>query len=269
MHFTKPPLTITEKIALLKERGLLIPDETRAEKYLNHIGYFRLTGYFKYYQTAETNQFYGGISFDQVVDLYIFDRKLRLLVLDAIEKIEVSIKAQIDNVMSNKYGCFWYTDANNLRLKDSKAQEIYTNFIEIAKFKKENSTSMFGKAYREKYDEELFLPSRMLLEECMIGEVSNIYRLLTADDAKAVTQLYNTYYSDFQKRLQLLVHVRNISAHHSRLRNRIFFIKPRTIDVVFRNMYPMEISPNGKKEVIPNFFTFSLIMYYLLEQISP
>jgi abortive infection bacteriophage resistance protein len=58
MHFTKIPLTIDEKIALLKERGLLIPDEERASKYLNHIGYFRLTGYFKYYQNPETNQFY-------------------------------------------------------------------------------------------------------------------------------------------------------------------------------------------------------------------
>ncbi|MDR2540971.1 MAG: Abi family protein [Candidatus Peribacteria bacterium] len=167
-----------------------------------------------------------------MLDLYIFDRKLRLLVLDAIEKIEVSIKAQIDSIMSSKYGCFWYTNVNNLWLKDQKAEEMYANFIKIAEAKRENSTSMFGKAYREKYAEEAFLPSRMLLEECMIGEVTNLYKLLNTTDSKLIAEMYATYFVDLRKRLQLIVNVRNISAHCARLRNRIFIIKPRTEDVI-------------------------------------
>jgi abortive infection bacteriophage resistance protein len=168
MKFTKPPLTILEKIALLQERGLQMSDTERVANYLNHIGYFRLTGYFKYYQNTETNQFYDETSFDKVLDLYIFDRKLRLLVLDAIEKIEVSIKAQIEEVMSNKYGCFWYTEKEHFALETAGEAGKYDRFMDKAKETKELSTLTFVQAYNEKYFEEEFLPSRMVMESCTI-----------------------------------------------------------------------------------------------------
>ena len=110
MKYTKPPLSIEQKITLLKERGLRIDNEERTYKYLTHIGYFRMTGYFKFFQDHITDTFQAGTTFDQVLNVYIFDRKLRLLTLDAIEKIEVSLKATISDYMSMKYGAFWYMD---------------------------------------------------------------------------------------------------------------------------------------------------------------
>jgi abortive infection bacteriophage resistance protein len=204
-----------------------------------------------------------------VLDLYIFDRKLRLLTLDAIEKIEVSVKAQIDSVMSTKYGCFWYTDREIFFLNENKSIEIYENFIEIAKAKKEKSTSMFGKAYREKYDEEIFLPSRMLLEECMIGEVSTLCKLLKPDDLKNIVCFYGVYFVDFRKRLQLIVHIRNISAHHSRLWNRVSIVQLRCNDIIFHEKYTTTNNSNGGKAVVSNYFAVVLVIHHLLEKISP
>jgi abortive infection bacteriophage resistance protein len=142
MHYTKPPLPLDEQIELLKKRGLFISDEKKAKEYLRQIGYFRLTGYFKYYQNTKTNQFYDGVTFEQITNLYEFDEQLRILTLEAIAKIEVSLKAQLD-IMSIQYGCFRYTDEKYFTLNDEKSKEIYDKFINIAKEKKGKATSMF------------------------------------------------------------------------------------------------------------------------------
>lgn len=269
MKFTKPPLSINKKIVLLQERGLLISDIERAKKYLNHIGYFRLTGYFKYYQDTISNQFYEGTSFEQVLNLYIFDRKLRLLTLDAIEKIEVSVKSQIDNVMSPKYGCFWYTDISLFMMKNKVFIEMYQHFMENIQTTKEKSNLLFIKAYNLRYNEEEFLPSRMMFESCTIGSMSAILTLLNREDTKAIASFYNTSYKDLRKWIQFIVNVRNYSAHHERIWNRDFGVRARKNDVIFQGKYILEESRDRVFEVIPNFLNFTLIINYLLQQISP
>gem|GEM_PF-3979038 len=116
--------------------------------------------------------------------------------LDVIEKIEVSIKASIGDHMSVKYenGTFWYLDSSLFNLKDDRSSETHTKLIQIIKQKKENSSAMFVKAYKEKYSEEEFLPSWMVFEELTIGEVSNLYKILNDDDAKEIATMYHTYF---------------------------------------------------------------------------
>nr|NQU90751.1 Abi family protein [Bacteroidota bacterium] len=38
-----------------------------------------------------SHTFFPGITFDRVLKTYLFDRKLRLLVFDAIERIEIAL----------------------------------------------------------------------------------------------------------------------------------------------------------------------------------
>ena len=88
MHYTKPPFSIEQQIELLRSRGLLIPDGDRVARYLSHISYYRLRGYwipFEQPGTGPKHCFRQGTTFDQVLDLYIFDRKFRLLVLEAMK----------------------------------------------------------------------------------------------------------------------------------------------------------------------------------------
>lgn len=116
MKYTKPPLTYEQQVTLLKERGLIIDDEIRAERLLSHISYYRLSAYMLPFRKLDggnyLDQFKEGTSWDDVYNLYLFDRKLRLLVFDAIERIEVSIRTQITYQLSHKYGSHWQTDAS-------------------------------------------------------------------------------------------------------------------------------------------------------------
>jgi len=110
--FNKPPLSLPDQLQLLLSRGLNVPDSTAATHYLTHIGYYRLSGYALPFQIGGTgpdrHNFKPGITFDAILDRYSFDRKLRLLVVDAIERVEISVRAALSNVIASRHGAHGY-----------------------------------------------------------------------------------------------------------------------------------------------------------------
>jgi len=100
--YTKVCTLPQDLIPLLKQRGLVIPNEQRAVSYLANIGYFRLSAYFyPLLKEPKTGHLYkDGATFDMTLDMYRFDRKLRILLFNEIEKIEVSIRSAMNNWIS-------------------------------------------------------------------------------------------------------------------------------------------------------------------------
>ena len=87
-QYTKKALAAPEQVNLLKSRGLIIADEKNAVHTLNHINYYRLSAYiYPLLKDKENHIFKENVSFQNIIDLYNFDRELRLLFLDAIERI--------------------------------------------------------------------------------------------------------------------------------------------------------------------------------------
>lgn len=111
--FHKPVIDITAQIELLKQRGLHIQDETRARYFLQAVSFFRLTPYMRTFQHAEhqDHPFRDGAGFRDLTTLYDFDRRLRLLSMDAIERVEVAVRSMISNHMGTNHGGHWYVDA--------------------------------------------------------------------------------------------------------------------------------------------------------------
>ncbi len=266
IKFSKPILNIDEKIKLLKEkRWLIIEDEEKAKHDLLHIWYFRLTWYFKFFQDKETNIFKEWTTFKQVVDLYSFDRKLRLLTLDAIEKIEISLKSNINYTLYKDYWAFWYLNRDLFYLKSENFLNIYDWLLLLIKEKQTNSSSIFVKNYFEKYEWE-YLPSWMLFEELTIWEVSNIYRTLKWNIQKDISRVYWIDFIDLNNWIQLIRTIRNISAHQARLWNREYIIKLSKDDKTIWNKLQRYIDETD--EVIPNYYNTTLVLNYLLQKIN-
>jgi len=102
--FTKPPLSVQEQIELLKARGLRIPDEQRVARYLRNISYYRLSGYmYPFLTDTKRHRYKNGTTFEDILNLYRFDRELRILIFAAIEKIEIAFRAQIINHYSVEF----------------------------------------------------------------------------------------------------------------------------------------------------------------------
>lgn len=103
--YTKIAETVDQTVQRLIAKKLEIDDLTTAEKALKSIGYFRLLIYMRHFQdNAPSREFVAAAKFSHILDLYSFDRSVRLLTLDAIERLEVALRAAIINPLAELHG---------------------------------------------------------------------------------------------------------------------------------------------------------------------
>lgn len=219
MKYNKPALPITEQIKKLKERGLIITDETLAARYLSNISYYRLRAYtYPFQNNQDANQkFIGEVSLNEIIELYTFDRRLRLLIFDAIERIEIALRTQIIYQWALQNGSHWHLQ-QNLYKDNSK-------FIKhLASLQKElnRCNETFVEHYYHKYTQPADPPAWMSLEVTSIGLLSLLFQnLKNCSEKKAVTHHFGLLSNNvLENWMHNFCNVRNICAHHGRLWNR-------------------------------------------------
>ena len=222
--FSKNALTYEAQLQLLKDRGLEIENESKAMFLLEHISYFRLSGYwFPLLADKENHIFKEGASFHQAFQLYCFDKELRKLLLSELEKIEVAVRAKMIYVLCHEYGPFWFEDPNlfvNPGKHDSTLAKIREEF--------RRSDEEFIKAFSNKYSDRL-PPSWMILEITSFGTLSMMFSLLKPGKSKrCIANHFGLPDKVFGSWLHSIVYMRNVCAHHTRLWNRALSITPQS-----------------------------------------
>ncbi len=228
-NFNKPSLDLDHQLQLLTSRGLKITNKTQAYHYLNYVGYYRLSGYWRQFyqdQISSKHCFRAEIDFSQVIEFYEFDRELRILVLDGVERIEVAIRAVISNVLCQKYGGHWFLDKQNF--KNNFNYNEFINKVKIdTNYEDRGGNNPIFKSYYKKYQEPVFPPSWMLAEGLSFGTWSKLYAFLARDkDKKEIAAKFALPWAIFQSWLQCICFVRNLCAHHAILGFRQFHIEP-------------------------------------------
>ena len=227
--YTKAPLTAEQQVELLKSRGLRIDDVDRAIYYLNRISYYRLSGYALPFEvpTADgqrSHQFKPDASFEAILDLYVFDRKLRTLVMDAMERIEVALRSQMCLYMANKTGDGWW----HLNPVHFKTKYDHNAFVTQCNEQLERTPDVYIKHYFSKYDDPPTPPSWMTLEQLTMGPCSFLYmNIREPSDKNAIAKTFGLHYTILISWFQAMSYLRNLCAHHSRLWNRKFTIRPK------------------------------------------
>lgn len=223
-RYRKPPLSITDQIAKLKTRGLELGDEQRVERYLHSIGFYRLSAYFIPFEdksrTDIEHAFQGGTHFDDVLNLYIFDRELRLLVLEAMERIEVAARACWANALTLETGdAHAYMDMRHFKSPQKHLQQLNRVANDL-----EGSKEQFIEHYRKTYSDPFLPPTWAMVETLSFGALSHWYADTKSNRVKKpVANLLGMPSVELaEKVLEALTLVRNTCAHHSRLWNRRF-----------------------------------------------
>lgn len=224
MHYPKVPLSLAKQIQKLRIRGLDVDNEPRAQSYLATIGYYRLSAYFLPFEDKSNTQvshaFKPGTQFDDVLRLYAFDRKLRLMVMEALERIEVAVRALWGNALTLKTGqAHAYLQATHF--KDPWKHQ--KNLGKVASDLSE-SRETFVIHYKGKYDNPFMPPTWMMAETLSFGALSHWFAN-TADNGvkKEVAKALGLPSVEIAESvLHCLTLVRNTCAHHSRLWNRQF-----------------------------------------------
>lgn len=217
--YSKFPATIDEQLSILAARGMIIDDLPSAKLFLSENYFHRFLSYsvpFFRSVSANLSKFYrDGVKFSDVINIYEFDSKLRLLLLDAIEKIEISIKTQFIN-LSAKYGAHFY-----LSHKLFRDHKLLNDSIERLQYQMRASNDLLVNEYFAKYDNPNLPPVWVAMELLSIGQMAKwLLNLKRDEDRQTVARHYHLHYSILRAVIDNLTLIRNYSAHHARIWNR-------------------------------------------------
>lgn len=226
MIFSKLPISIDEQITLLKQRGLEFKDELKAKHYLSNISYYRLRAYTYSFQDNNdpTHPFVKQTSFEQILELYVFDRKLRLLVFDGLEKIEIALRTKIIYTYALTQGSHWYENGTLYKNQNRFIRDLNKLYEEI-----DRSNETFIKHYKSKYTQPPKPSAWMSLEVASIGLLSKLFEnLKMTPEKKLVAKEFGLAHPHvLESWMHALAQLRNICAHHGRLWNRRLTTMPQ------------------------------------------
>ena len=210
---------------ILRQRGLEIENEDKALDCLRSISYFRLASYWKPMEIEETHHLFRPNSrFEEVVRLYLFDKRLRSLVFATIQDLEVALRTRIIQSFSLPYGAFWFMDRTLF-----KDEHIYQSCFESIRKEVFRSNEDFVKEHFIRYNEPSLPPVWKTMEVVSFGVLSKLYcNFQDVQLKKSVAGSFGlpqyTYLESWMKCATVL---RNYCAHHARLWNRRFPWKPQ------------------------------------------
>jgi abortive infection bacteriophage resistance protein len=250
--FRKPWKSCADQVRILVSRGLQVADTKAATDLLAHVNYYRFSGYCLAFEQSR-HLFHAGVTFDHVRRAYEFDWALRDLISDALEVIEIDIRAAIAQHFGQKYGPFGHTTAANFFHRFNHAEWL-TKLHEES----DRSSELFVVHFRGNYQEFPDLPIWMATEIMSLGGLSKMINGLLKDDLKAVAKKYNLQPQDFPNWTHHLVYVRNLCAHHARVWDRTWTIKP-TLPAAFA-WQPPKLPGNNR------IFVTLLILSFMLKR---
>lgn len=239
VQYPKPAQTPSELLAHLQSKGLSVPDKSRALEALQHIGYYRLLIYMRPLQDGHKN-FNAGTAFEDVLNLYEFDRKLRLLCLDAVERIEVALRAAIGNVLTLEYGPHFYLESRHFTNLTG-----YHGFLSRAL----DAKCLAIKHYKEKYSDPELPPIWAVMEAVTFGTLSRLYSNLKTPNRKLIQPLFGYDETVLVSWFRSINDVRNWSAHHNRLWNSHNHINKPMIAKSIRPEFPFKLETFSARAV--------------------
>lgn len=242
---------------------MVIGDEAKTKMYLTNISYYRLSAYwYTFLEDPKIDHvFKEGTTFEQALDTYVFDRRLRDYIFDEIERIEIALRTTIIHNYSLCYGNNFYEDKSLY-----KGHAYYHEFQTLLQKEMNKTSEVFIHHYRRKYTTPANPPAWMTLELASFGQLSMLYKnLKNCEPHKKVASHFGLDEQVLISWLETLSYVRNSCAHHMRLWNRKL---PRTPIIPTRPQleWLKELPPIDRRNRI--YLPLSTIAY-LLSSISP
>lgn len=282
--YNKPYLTFEQQLALLMGRGLGVTDEAAALACLQRIGYYRLSAY--WYPLREvvlaqvpgsaqitvqrTDAFRPESTFEQVLALYVFDKRLRLLVLDAIERLEVALRVDVSYRLGARdpfahmkpallHGNF------TKKVRPATGRTSYQDWLAKHQQMVARSREDFVRHYQQKYGEPF--PLWVAVELWEFGMLSTFYQGMQVADKNAIATRYGLPDGQLlQSWLRALNFVRNVAAHHSRLWNKNLVDQPK---LPRAGAVPAFDPLIAQPAVASRLFVMLCILLHLMRVVSP
>ena len=206
--------TIDEQIEVLKNKGLIIEDETYAKEILLKENYFFINGYRLIFMNSITDRtFIKGTTFRELYSLFLFDRYFRNIIFKNVLVIENQLKSILSYQLSKKYG---YKEKDYLNPKNFTNDHDKKRRVKdvLEKMKRQirinllhhNATAHYANSYG-------YIPLWVLVKVLSFGIVCELYTILKKEDKIEIADIFNTTPEDLSNYLIILSNYRNLCAH--------------------------------------------------------
>ena len=207
-------LRIEEQIDNLKQLGLIINDEENARSILNDISYYRLIKAYSLGLKKKNGKFHSNVTFENIVELYLFNANFRQALFTQIEKVEINLRCRLSNFFSLKYGVLGYENCDNFSSK--KFHDVFNDDIKLELNR--NKKAPFVKNFVNNYEGGK-IPFYALVELMSFGTLSKFYKNMKPEDKKQIARMYGVTYNYLESWIENIAFVRNVCAHYGRLYN--------------------------------------------------
>lgn len=240
--YSKSFLSFADQVALLESRGMTVQDRALAEQHVERIGYYRLKSYWFPFRETEVvtpsggrpvtrvlETFRPGTEFRHGVDLYVFDKRLRLLLSDAIERIEVALRVDVAHTLGARHA-YAHLDASCLdpkRATHSSRPGItaHAAWLSRAREAEQRSKADWIAEFRSQFSSDL--PIWIAVELWEFGVLSRLLEMAHPSDRYRIAKKYGLQKSEtLVSWVKTLAYVRNVCAHHARLWNHPLVVQP-------------------------------------------
>ena len=222
-HLIKSFKTYADQVCILKDRGMIIDDSQKAETILSTINYYRLSGYWYPFMDKKHSYFNQKISFQDILDLYNYDMQLRMYLFNQLSKIEIAFRTLIGHELG-EYDEQIHLKPNSLGTC-ALNKKYYSQWIKRYNKSLSDSKEQFVKHHKEHYGG--ILPIWAAVEIMDWGMLSHLYQMSPNDAQIAMSEKCGLTTAQLGSWLKSLNVVRNLSAHHARMYNRVYDIKPK------------------------------------------
>lgn len=271
MKYQKPHASLAQQVQTLADRGLTIEDPASAEHYLSIIGYYRLSSYCYRFETSpnqgkRSHLFLPGTTFNDIINVYVFDQRLRSLMLEALERFEIYARSVWSHEISFVSGAHPHMSAENFTDRDEYFKS-FVNLMEETKRAEGNSEEI--QHYVHAYTEPFLPPIWIIVSIMSFGElfrwIKNTKNQKVKNKVAKHLGMPNTQV--FEGVSRVLTTVRNICAHHGRLWDRHLNTK---LPYITKNLrVPMKaVQGASGTESDPRLFNVIVILAHIMVWIN-
>jgi abortive infection bacteriophage resistance protein len=267
MKYIKPALSFEQQAQRLLDRGLIAPDRAVLVNCLSNVNYYRLSAYWYTFKqvnpTTGEERFAPNTTFEIIWRRYTFDRRLRLLVMDAVEHIEIALlRTRLVEQFTLLHGPFGYSDIHNFSPKFPPGE--HSRWLSELDDAVKRSSEEFIQRFQHKYTSEVRLPLWMAVEVMTFGQLFTMFRNLNRSEQQVLAKSFDLYPPVLISWLHTLNFIRNACAHHARLWNRELPIRPILPDARHHPEWHRPVAFGNRR-----IFAVLSLLQYLLIRIDP
>lgn len=263
---------LEEQINILKNKGVIISDEKSAKDKLLIGNFYNIINGYKtpFLVQISPEKYISGCTFEEIYELYNFDRNLRSIIFPAILNIENKLRSLIVYYFSEKYGESNYLTLDNFDLSPIASPEVQLDrrkyILELITSINNSLSKAVGKKeyithYITKYG---FVPLWVLVNDLTLGQLSKFYSLMKQPEKIKVSMYWaNLKHTELESFMKTLSYFRNLCAHDDRVYNaRSIYPIPDT--VVHKNLNILQNANNNYQYGKKDFLSLLIVLKILL-----